>query len=68
VLTCGRLEGGRKMAKTPYEPVPNFQCPRCGKMSVVRGRFRADGSSAILLGEYKYKCLACEFLFGSVVR
>jgi len=56
------------MAKTPYEPVPNFQCPRCGKMSVVRGRFRADGSSAILLGEYKYKCLACEFLFGSVVR
>ena len=40
------------------EPVPNFQCPSCGKMSVVKGYFQVGKV------KYTYQCLACGHMFG----
>ena len=46
------------------EAVPNFQCPMCGKMSVITYRAARNESILIKLAfgeviETHYKCLAC---------
>jgi predicted RNA-binding Zn-ribbon protein involved in translation (DUF1610 family) len=50
------------------EPVPNFQCPRCGKMSVMKGYFDvligASFSAPPNVPYCRYKCLSCGCIFG----
>jgi len=53
-----------------YTAVPNFQCPECGKMSVVEGYFDIYGSPVrpppLPDKAYRYKCLSCGFLFAPI--
>ena len=60
------LKGGENIMKT----VPNFQCPKCGKMSVVfelvpniflNPIYSESGSHCY----GTYRCLACGYVLGS---
>jgi predicted RNA-binding Zn-ribbon protein involved in translation (DUF1610 family) len=48
------------------EPVPNFQCPKCGKMSVVKYLvlILPPTPNSRSRGFYRFKCLACGYVFG----
>jgi len=57
---------------TEFEIIQGFQCPRCGWMSIAKGKFHkkvifpTEGDPSVvkeLNTIYKYRCLHCGCLF-----
>lgn len=58
-----------KSRMDPGEAVPNFECPNCGRMTVLRGRFYyREGLTGNFMTIYKYKCANCGHLFGETEK